>query len=463
MAGGELVVGALGALIAIGITGSLFFKRTGINDVMLLILLGVAIGPLSGIVDANALAPFVPPIGAIALLMVVFSEGLNLSFENLRDNAFDVLLLGSLCFALTFGGSFAILYFALSWKMLDSLLLAAILCASAPEIIAIVSEDMKMGNKLRQIAKLEAVLADSAAVIVAFSLLGLVGMQSVQVDAQQIAYAAVFVAMLSIALGALCALAWHFLISAMYKKYEHLSALAIACFLFAASGIAGANGILGVFTFGFFIGNRKSEGGLKLFQEEFAFLIRTFFFVYLGMLFVPAQFASGAVLLVGLALSVAVVLARRASVGAFAFFQPAAREDRVLGSLVQRGLSVAVLASIAAAAYAHAPIPAGEDVAGQQVQAVAAQAASAGAQTNVSAADGEGRAGGAGNSQVASGAAAGAEEAGEIPPFAPIALVVVFATNLFSTIGVFRHERRAEKAEFEEGSSLAGRKREGKG
>jgi len=419
MAGGELVVGALGALIAIGIVGSLFFRRTGINDVMLLILLGIGIGPLTGIVDANALAPFVPPIGALALLMVVFSEGLNLSFDNLRDNAFDVLLLGALCFALTFGGSFAILYFAFSWKLLDALLLAAILCASAPEIIAVVSEEMKMGNKLRQIAKLEAVLADSAAVIVAFSLLGLVGMKTVEIDAQQIAYMAVFVAMLSIVLGSLCALVWHFLISAMYKKYAHLSALAIACFLFAASGFVGGNGVLAVFTFGFFIGNRKNEENLKLFQEEFAFLIRTFFFVYLGMLFVPAQFANGLVLLVGLALSVAIVLARRVSVGAFSFFQPAARTDLVLGSLVQRGLSVAVLASIAAAAYAHAAVPSGGGIL-------------------------EG------------------EMAGAIPPFAPIALVVVFATNLFSTIGVFRHERRAEKVEYEEGSSLAGKKSAGK-
>lgn len=458
MAGGEIVVGALGALIAIGIVGSLFFRRTGINDVMLLILLGIGIGPLTGIVDANALAPFVPPIGAVALLMVVFSEGLNLSFDNLRDNAFDVLLLGALCFALTFGGSFAVLYFAFSWKLLDALLLAAILCASAPEIIAIVTEEMKMGNKLRQIAKLEAVLADSAAVIVAFSLLGLVGTTAVGIDAQQIAYMAIFVAMLSVVIGALSALAWQFLISAMYKKYAHLSALAIACFLFAASGLAGGNGVLAVFTFGFFIGNRKEEETLKLFQEEFAFLIRTFFFVYLGMLFVPAQFANGFVLLAGLALAVVAIGARRIAVAGFSFFQPAAREDKVLGSLVQRGLSVAVLASIAAAAYAHvevapqAAVSIGQGATQAALDASAAQFGNAGAQAAVNATAG---------AQGAVGASAIQSGAGEsgIPPFAPIALVVVFVTNLFSTVGVFRHERAAEKIDIDESSSLAGSKK----
>src|SRR3989338_1153642 len=131
MAGGELVVGALGALIAIGILGSLFFRRTGVNDVMLLILLGIAIGPIAGVVDAKSIEPLVPSIGSIALLMVVFSEGLNLSFENLRDNAFDVLLLGAMCFALAFGASFGILRLAFGWGILDALLMAAILCASA--------------------------------------------------------------------------------------------------------------------------------------------------------------------------------------------------------------------------------------------------------------------------------------------------------------------------------------------
>ena len=405
MAGGELVVGALGALIAIGILGSLFFRRTGVNDVMLLILLGIAIGPIAGVVDAKSIEPLVPSIGSIALLMVVFSEGLNLSFENLRDNAFDVLLLGAMCFALAFGASFGILHLAFGWGILDALLMAAILCASAPEIIAIVVEEMKMSGKLRQIAKLEAVLADSAAVIVAFSLLGLVGAQEMDIEPQQIAYGAAIVALLSVALGAVCALVWHFLISAAYKKYAHLGALAIACFLFAASGAWGANGVLAVFSFGFFIGNRKGEESLRLFQDEFSFLIRTFFFVYLGMLFAPEQFANTSVLLIGLSLSLAIAIARKIAVGAFSFFQRAAREDRVLSSLVQRGLSVAVLASIAAGAYAHSP------------------------------------------------------EA-QVPPFAPIALVVVFATNLFSTVGVFRHERAAEKREDGEGGLEGGRKKE---
>ncbi|MBS3068912.1 cation:proton antiporter [Candidatus Micrarchaeota archaeon] len=338
MAGGELVVGALGALIAIGILGSLFFRRTGVNDVMLLILLGIAIGPIAGVVDAKSIEPLVPSIGSIALLMVVFSEGLNLSFENLRDNAFDVLLLGAMCFALAFGASFGILHLAFGWGILDALLMAAILCASAPEIIAIVVEEMKMSGKLRQIAKLEAVLADSAAVIVAFSLLGLVGAQEMDIEPQQIAYGAAIVALLSVALGAVCALVWHFLISAAYKKYAHLGALAIACFLFAASGAWGANGVLAVFSFGFFIGNRKGEESLRLFQDEFSFLIRTFFFVYLGMLFAPEQFANTSVLLIGLSLSLAIAIARKIAVGAFSFFQRAAREDRVLSSLVQRGL-----------------------------------------------------------------------------------------------------------------------------
>lgn len=410
MAGGEFVVGALGALIAIGIMGSLFFRRTGINDVMLLILLGIIIGPATGMVDASYIEPLVPSIGSIALLMVVFSEGLNLSFENLRDNAFDVLLLGALCFALVFASSFGLLHFAFGWKTLDALLLAAILCASAPEIIAMVSEEMKMSAKLRQIAKLEAVLADSAAVIVAFSLLGLVGKDAIGIDAQQIAYGAAYVALFSVALGAICALLWHFVISAAYKKYAHLSALALACFLFAIGGMWGANGVLAVFSFGFFIGNRKGEESLKLFQEEFAFLIRTFFFVYLGMLFVPAQFADSAILLVGLCLSVLILVARKASLSVFSFFERAAREDRVLSSLVQRGLSVAVLASIAAGTYAHV-------------------------------------------------------EGATVPPFAPIALVVVFATNLFSTIGVFRHERAIERREgIEDGEpSLSGAKKKAKG
>ena len=64
-----------GIIIFLGVAGEAFFKRTGIPDVVFLLVLGMVIGPVMGIVEQETVVEIVPYFAAIALIMIMFDGG----------------------------------------------------------------------------------------------------------------------------------------------------------------------------------------------------------------------------------------------------------------------------------------------------------------------------------------------------------------------------------------------------
>src|SRR3989338_3249886 len=85
----------VGVIIIAGYLSKLFFQKTKVPDVLLLMLLGVAVGPVLRVVDVALLSQAAPFIGVLALIFILFEGGLNL-------NVFKVLteLAGSTAFTL---------------------------------------------------------------------------------------------------------------------------------------------------------------------------------------------------------------------------------------------------------------------------------------------------------------------------------------------------------------------------
>jgi len=166
-----------------------------------------------------------------------------------------------------------------------------------------------------------------------------------------------FGVLLSMALGAVCAALWRAVLSKAEHENQHLLVIGIAAALYAVAGTLGADSVISVFTFAFFLGNipHPSIEEMRRFQSEISFFLRTFFFVYLGMLLFhsPKPFEIG---LFALALSLLLAIARLLS-GKFAIFmEPSARINHLLESVSARGLTAAALAIIVANELASAGI-----------------------------------------------------------------------------------------------------------
>jgi cell volume regulation protein A len=139
--------------------------------------------------------------------------------------------------------------------------------------------------------------------------------------------------------------------------------LAAVLITFGVLDFLGGSGSIAVLIFGIILGNSHSfskilnisndslvESTIKFFHGEMTFFIRTFFFVYLGMIISFKDFTVQ-FLLVSFALFLIIIVARYISVMVTTKTFPAKRGDRFLMlSMLPRGLASAVLAILPVAA-----------------------------------------------------------------------------------------------------------------
>ena len=77
-----LVLGLVGGLLVVAFLANRVFGLTRIPDVLVLMMLGVLLGPVLGLVQAASLAKTTNLLGTLAIILVLFEGGLEL---NLRD------------------------------------------------------------------------------------------------------------------------------------------------------------------------------------------------------------------------------------------------------------------------------------------------------------------------------------------------------------------------------------------
>lgn len=345
MAGQEATIGALGVLIIIGVASRFFLKKTGFSDIFLLLLFGVATGFFLPQGTVEALSAIALPFAAITLLMIMLDEGLNISFEHMRKMAHKALLFGLVSFLLSFILSFSLSYFIMGWGFFLSLIIGAMFGSVAPELLSGFLIGLGAGKEVKALGQLEAIFSDALSLMLCliFAQAAVAGQQSARLLPLDIMISV----LLSVALGGVCAALWRAFLSKSDHENQHLLVIGIAAVLYAASGALGANSVIAIFTFAFFLGNiaHPSIGEMRRFQGEISFFLRTFFFVYLGMLLFhsPKPLEMG---LFAIALSLLLASARLLSGKLAALLEPSARESRLLESVSARGLTAAVLSVV---------------------------------------------------------------------------------------------------------------------
>ena len=83
----------IAALLLLGALGEFVFGKTGIPDVILLVLAGVIAGPVLQVVSPAMLRPGVPFIGAISLVVILSGGALKMKLADVVSTAPRALLL----------------------------------------------------------------------------------------------------------------------------------------------------------------------------------------------------------------------------------------------------------------------------------------------------------------------------------------------------------------------------------
>jgi cell volume regulation protein A len=165
--------------------------------------------------------------------------------------------------------------------------------------------------------------------------------------------------------GIVTGVSWLSVLKRIVKaNYSYILTLAVVLLTYALSEFLGGSGALCSLLFGIMLGNEKEiygilrmkkpaiqvvDAGLKRFESEIAFLLRTFFFVYIGLI---ATMPSLPFVFLGIALSFTLLLIRIGAVRLATIRSDLIEERPMMSVLLTRGLAAAVLVTLIPAQYA---------------------------------------------------------------------------------------------------------------
>lgn len=351
-----------GVVIFTGFFGNLFFEKTKIPDVIALLAIGIVLGPVSGLVSPERLHHLAEYIGSLALLVILFEGGMDLDLDKLLSEFGSASLLVLLSFSLTTISIASYLHFIIGWDVKLGLLLGAILgCTSAAIVIPIINR-LNVSQEIKTTLSVESALSDVLAVVLTISLIDaiLIG----QKDPVAPFKAVVGSFSTAIVIGGVIGIIWLKVLDLMRgKKLAYMLTLAAMLVTFGSVRVLGGSGSIAVLVIGLVLGNSDSftrflkiretlpvEQSIRFLHEEITFFIRTFFFVYLGMMFSFKDVNKEFMTLCGIMLLIIILLRIICTEITIRIYPDKQKERFMITLMMPRGLASAVLATLPAAA-----------------------------------------------------------------------------------------------------------------
>jgi cell volume regulation protein A len=342
-------------IIILGFLGEEFFKRTSIPDSILLLLFGVLLGPIFHLFAHEELLAITPYFAALALIIILFDGGLNMNIHEAVKNSPRALILGITGWILNVIVTAALAKVLLGWRLLNGLLLGSIVGGGSSIIVIALIRKLQVAEKIETVLSLESILTDVLCTVGAFTAINILLSGEVSLGA---ALGSVGIAFgVGILVGLAFGVAWLVILERIKRKPNaYMLTLGMLFLTYVVATNLGGNGALSALFLGLIIGNSRPIANLvkfrttvsidknvRDFHSQISFLIRSFFFVFTGLLFSLSSYVS---VFFGLSLS-AIFLGIRFIVVKMATVKSELHDYETLMTIMfPRGLAAAVLASI---------------------------------------------------------------------------------------------------------------------
>lgn len=377
-----LFFGLLGGLLVLAFTANKLARKTAIPDVLVLMATGLVLGPIFHLVDPSHFESVARGFGTLALILILFETGLDLNIKNTLRHFPGGIMMAVLSYGFSLAGCAFMLAHSLHIPRMSALLAGAALACVSSSIMLPVLQQMDLRRPLAVTLLVEASLSDALGVLTVGILLDLTSdshlqtarapifgmlMQHVLSNRTGGAVAGVVVGgfLLKMFISVFIALVAGFLWSKLLRilaeeRFWRVLTFAAVLLVFAAADAAGGSDLFAVIAFGAALANLPGEGRDRLvefgwqqpdprkqllaFHSELAFLVRSFFFVLLGLIVRFSRIWD--VALPSLEILAALVVARWLAVhlSRVALHDIQARERDLTILLIPRGLITAVLA-----------------------------------------------------------------------------------------------------------------------
>ena len=349
----------LGLLIFFSHVFSALFSKTKIPNVLLLMLIGLAIGPVFKLVLPDDIGAAGRVFTTITLICILFDSGIGLDVSILRRSLASASVLTLLNFVCMVAICFVLGRYVLGMDLMHSLYLGAALGGTSSAIVIPMLSQLKPGPKANMVLLLESTLSDVLCLAVGLSLLS--GIESGQMSVGSTLKEMLLSIVLAVVVGFVVGWVWlivqkHFLTG---MKNPMFTSFALAFIMYGICEKTGVNGGLAILTFGITFGNLGKSRALRehltnggqlqvgeherSFYGEIVFVLQTYFFVYIG---ICIEFRNVWHLIVGALIVLLAFLSRRLTSNVVGKEGVSTRDRRLIASLGAKGLIAAVLATM---------------------------------------------------------------------------------------------------------------------
>lgn len=348
----------LGALVLLSHLMSNFFSRIHVPNVLLLMLVGIIIGPVSGIIETADFGKTGPVFSNIVLLLILFESGVNLKLKELTKSLFSSFVLTVSIFIGTMFIIGTITHYILGLDRVAAFMTGAVLGGTSSAIVIPMIRQVRIQPGSHSLLLMESALSDVLCLITGLSLF--LAMQSGIFEAKNILKDIGLNFLVSIFWGIASGLLWSFFIDKIRKIQN--SIFITGAYLFIVYGITeyfGFNGGIAALMLGITLGNMDSSTSFltknfqlhtqpindieKRFFAEIVFVFATYFFVFIG---VSMQFGSMGIYFLSFFLMLLLLAFRYLAVRVIIRSEEMKKDRLIIFSMAPKGLVPAILASL---------------------------------------------------------------------------------------------------------------------
>ncbi|MDD4983354.1 MAG: cation:proton antiporter [Candidatus ainarchaeum sp.] len=300
----------IATILLLGVFGEFFFRKTGIPDALWLILFGFAITTLFNIISPQAFSAIIPIFVVVTLVVILFEGGLHLKLTGVVKASlagmglailffiFSVIIVTGITYLMS------VLGFYPGWNLWTGVLLGAILGGTSSVGVIALVQFANLGEEASDILVVESAFNDALCIVVVSTLvvylLGATSSVGIKSVLQGISSGFAIGIVIGIAFGFI----WLYLLYKLesnkdMKNYFYFFTLAALFFIYILTDYVGGSAVIACFIFGLIMGNTllikqlfkiermyEVDKELLLINSQLAFLIKSFFFVLIGMLLV---------------------------------------------------------------------------------------------------------------------------------------------------------------------------------
>jgi cell volume regulation protein A len=247
--------------------------------------------------------------------------------------------------------------YMLGWRLFQGALLGCMIGGSSSIVVIALVQRLGLSDKCKTTLILESSITDVLSIVAAITLMEIMttGLPPVDALAQQLT--ARFTT--GIVMGAVIGLLWLSLLPRLAREpYRYMLTLAAIFLTYFVSETLGGSGAISALVFGMVLANSESifqlirkapsaimDDSFKTLEAEIVFLIKAFFFVYLGLI---VAFPTMSYILLTLIISVLLLGVRSVAVFATTIGSELSKERGSMTVIYGRGLAAAILSVLPA-------------------------------------------------------------------------------------------------------------------